>query len=109
MFRSIALSFVLAGTVLASSAQAATVKLPAMADKGLYCHEVLIEAAKQLNAAGDVASARALRYYAQNWTTWVRSARSSDVNKVRAQYTAEAKKDVARKKYRYKDCGAVLN
>lgn len=109
MFRSIALSVLLGGTVLASSAQAAEVKLPPMADKGLYCHEVLIELAKVLSKEGNPGAGQALRYYAQNWTAYVRTARSSDVNKVRAQYTAEAKKDVARKKYRHKDCAAVLN
>lgn len=109
MLKSIVLSVLLYAGAMGSVGYAAEVKLPPVADKGLYCHEVLIEIAKIMSAEGDRAGASALRYYAQNWTAWVRSARSSDVNKVRAQYTAEAKKDVARKTYRHKDCGAVLN
>ncbi len=103
------LSIIAACTLMTAPVGAAAVKLSKTADKGLYCHEVLIEIARLTAANGDVMGARALRYYAQNWTAWIRSASSSDVNAVKPQYVAEAKKDVARKHYRYKDCGAVLN
>jgi len=109
MFKVILVGALLFSSAMVSVAHSAEVKLPPMADKGLYCHEVLIEIAKIMSKEGNPGGAQALRYYAQNWTAWVRSARSRDVNAVRAQYTAEAKKDVARKKYRHKDCAAVLN
>jgi hypothetical protein len=109
MLKPIILGAMLFSGVVATPANATEVKLPPMADKGLYCREVLYEAAKQISAAGDRSAARALRYYAQNWTAYVRTAPSRDVNAVKALYVAEAKKDVARKKYRHKDCAAVLN
>lgn len=102
------------GTLLILSAMpipasAAEVKLPPTADKGLYCRELLLEAARQISANGDRAAAAAIRYYAQNWTAYVRTAPSRDINAVKANYVAEAKKDLARQKYRHKDCAAVLN
>ena len=94
-----------AGAALA----AADVKLPATADKGLYCRELLHEVARQLSAGGNPGAGQTLRYYAKNWTAYVRTAKSRDVNAVKDAYVAEVKKDIARKKYRHNDCGAVLN
>ena len=88
---------------------AADVKLPATADKGLYCRELLHEVARQLSAEGNPGAGQTLRYYAKNWTAYVRTAKSRDVNAVKDAYVAEVKRDIARKKYRHKDCAAVLN
>jgi hypothetical protein len=101
-------AFIAIGSIGAALA-AANVKLPATADKELYCRELLHELARQLSAGGDPGAGRALRYYAQNWTAYVRTAKSRDVNAVKDAYLAEVKQDIARKKYRHKDCAAVLN
>jgi hypothetical protein len=113
MFRltlfSVALGALLAIGSTGAALAAADVKLPATADKGLYCRELLHDVARQLSAGGNPGAGQTLRYYAKNWTAYVRTARSRDVNSVKDAYVAEVKKDIARKKYRHKDCAAVLN
>ena len=98
---------------VASSAAAADRTLPKMVDKALYCAELYLEAARLISEDGDPIAGRAIRYFAKSWmdVAYKQAAGLSrmDVNALRPQYAAEARKDAKSKRYRYQRCGSMAN
>lgn len=87
--------------------------LPKMADKALYCTELYLEAARVISAEGDPIAGRAIRYFSKNWLELAyglaKGLNHAQINALRPQYAAEAKRDVATKHYRYQRCGSTAN
>ncbi len=81
--------------------------LPKSIDKAFYCGHVYAEAARVIAAGGDPAAARVVRAYGKEWLSYSYDLSSGltrrDINAFKPQYEAEAKKDVAAKRYRH-DC-----
>lgn len=102
-----------AGLLLLTVTTAAARDLPKMADKALYCSAVYSAAAEVIARDGDPASARVIRAYARNWSDisygFAIGFNRREVNAFKPAYKAEAKADVAAKRYRYNDCGSYKN
>lgn len=98
---------------VAGGAAAADRILPKMADKALYCTELYLEAARMISDDGDPIAGRAIRYFSKNWLDMAFKLADGmsrhEVNALRPQYAAEAKRDVASKRYRYQRCGSMTN
>lgn len=99
--------------VVAGSAAAADRTLPKMADKALYCAELYLEAARMISEDGDPIAGRAILYFSKNWMDVAYKAAAGlsrmEVNALRPQYAAEARKDAKSKRYRYQRCGNMTN
>ena len=86
-------------------------ELPSKIDKALYCGHVYLEAARVIAADGDPASGRIIRERGKLWLTYtyrnVPGYTRSELNALKPKYAAEAKADVAAKRYRHNDCGSL--
>jgi hypothetical protein len=108
------MNLIAAAVVLLGAITPATARdLPKMADKALYCSAVYRAAAEVISRDGDPASARVIRAYAKNWADisygFAVGFNRREVNTFMPAYEAEAKADVAAKRYRYNDCGSYKN
>lgn len=87
--------------------------LPEMADKALYCTELYLEAARVISDEGDPIAGRAIRSFSADWLDvayrLANGLSRSQVNALRPAYAAEARRDVARKSYRYRRCGSMTS
>jgi hypothetical protein len=102
----------LLGAVVALSPVSAEAKeLPRKVDKAYYCSHVLMEAARVIAASGDPVSGRIIRERGKTLLTFtyypVAGFTRSEVKALKPRYEAEAKTDVAAKRYRYNDCSAA--
>ena len=81
--------------------------LPGSIDKAFYCGHLYAEAARAIAADGDPAAARVVRAYGKEWLSYSYDLSSGltrrQINAFKPQYQAEAKADVAAKRYRH-DC-----